>query len=69
MAYAGQVSNDRLIGVTVNGKAISGIDASWGTALNTLPGSNAERDAMPAANLNSSSGDTVGSRTAPAALA
>jgi hypothetical protein len=68
VVYAGQVSNDRLIGVTVNGKPISGIDASWGTALNTLPGSNAERDAMPAANLNSSSGDTVSSATAPPPL-
>jgi hypothetical protein len=43
--YAGQVANDRLVGVTVNGKPASGIDASWGAALNTLPGSNAERDA------------------------
>jgi hypothetical protein len=45
VVYAGQVANDRLIGVTVNGKPVGGIDASWGIALNTLPGSNAERDA------------------------
>jgi Domain of unknown function (DUF4124)/WXXGXW repeat (2 copies) len=56
VVYAGQVSNDRLIGVTLNGKPVSGIDASWGTALNTLPGSNAERDA------------TVSSTTAPPPL-
>jgi hypothetical protein len=47
--YAGQAANDRLLGVTVNGKPTSGIDASWGIALNTLPGSNAERDAHVAA--------------------
>jgi hypothetical protein len=72
--YAGQVSNDRLIAVKVNGKPTSGIDASWGTALNTLPGSNAERDAPPPANLNSSanfnssSSDTVSSATPPPPL-
>ncbi len=46
VVYAGQAANDRWLGVTVNGKPTSGIDASWGTALNTLPGSNAERDAQ-----------------------
>jgi len=74
VVYAGQVSNDRLIGVTVNGKPTSGIDASWGTALNTLPGNNAERDAPPtanpnsSANLNSTSSDTVSSAAAPPPL-
>jgi hypothetical protein len=53
VVYAGQVSNDRLIGVTVNGKPTSGIDAAWGTALNTLPGSNAERDGKITANPSS----------------
>jgi len=42
--YEGDVSNDRLINITVNGKPTSGVDAAWGAALNTLPGSNAERD-------------------------
>jgi hypothetical protein len=68
VVYAGQVSNDRLIGVTVNGKPVSGIDASWGTALNTLPGSNAERDAKPSANLEPSSGGTASSAAAPPPL-
>jgi hypothetical protein len=68
VVYAAQVANDRLIGVTVNGKPVSGIDASWGTALNALPGSNAERDAMTAANLKSASGDAVSSATAPPPL-
>jgi len=45
VTYAGRVFNDRLVGVTLNGKPMSGIDASWGIALNTLPGSNTERDA------------------------
>jgi hypothetical protein len=44
VAYEGDVANDRLINITVNGKATSGVDAAWGAALNTLPGSNAERD-------------------------
>lgn len=54
VVYAGQVSHDRLIGVTVNGKPTSGIDASWGTALNTLPGNNAERDAKGSPNPDTS---------------
>ena len=45
VTYAGHVSNDRLVGVTLNGKPTGGIDASWGIALNTLPGTDAERDA------------------------
>jgi hypothetical protein len=73
VVYAGQVANDRLIGVTVNGKPISGIDFAWGSALNTLPGSNAERDAPPAANLSSppsssAPSDTVSSAAAPPPL-
>jgi hypothetical protein len=68
VVYAGHVSDDRLIDVTVNGKPISGIDASWGTALSTLPGTNAERDAMTSANLNASSGSTVTSVATPPSL-
>lgn len=49
VTYAASVSNDRLVGVMVNGKPTAGIDASWGIALNTLPGSDAERDARLAA--------------------
>ncbi len=44
VAYAGDISNERLINITINGKAASGIQAAWGAALNTVPGSNAERD-------------------------
>jgi hypothetical protein len=65
VVYAGHVSNDRLIDVTVNGKPVSGVDASWGTALTTLPGTNAERDALTRANLQSSSGDTASSAATP----
>jgi hypothetical protein len=65
VVYAGQVSDDRLIGVTVNGVPVSGIDASWGIALTTLPGSNAERDARKAATLDSSSGSAVSSAATP----
>jgi len=65
VVYAGQVSNDRLVNVTVNGKPISGIDASWGSALNTLPGTNAERDAKKPANLNLPSGAVSSAVTPP----
>jgi hypothetical protein len=65
VVYAGQVSNDRLIGSTVNGKPVSGIDASWGTALNTLPGSNAERDAKNIASPSASPSDAVSSAETP----
>jgi hypothetical protein len=68
VVYAGQVSNDRLIGVTVNGKPTSGVDASWGAALNTLPGSNAERDAKDTANLNPSSSGSVSTAATPPPL-
>ena len=44
VTYQGQVSNDRLINVTVNGKAVPDINLAWGAALDTLPGNNAERD-------------------------
>lgn len=65
VVYAGQVSSDRLINVTVNGKPVSEINASWGSALSTLPGSNAERDASGAANPDSSSTSTVSSAAPP----
>jgi Domain of unknown function (DUF4124)/WXXGXW repeat (2 copies) len=70
VVYAGQVSNDRLVGVTINGKPVSGVDASWGAALNTLPGSNAERDANNTADSKtiSSSSGTVSSTATPPPL-
>jgi hypothetical protein len=45
--YKGQVSNEgnRLVNITVNGnRADANMRLAWGTALNTVPGSNAERD-------------------------
>jgi uncharacterized protein DUF4124/YXWGXW repeat-containing protein len=68
VVYAGQVSNDRLIGVTVNGKPTGGIDASWGAALNTLPGSNAERDAKTPGDLDSAAIASVSSTATPPPL-
>jgi hypothetical protein len=68
VVYAGQVSNDRLIDITINGKPVSGIDASWGAALNTLPGSNAERDANSTAIPASPSIRTVSSTATPPPL-
>jgi hypothetical protein len=44
VTYQGQVSNEQLINVTVNGNAVPDIKVAWGAALDTLPGSNAERD-------------------------
>jgi hypothetical protein len=66
VVYAGHVSNDRLIGVTIDGKPVSGVDASWGAALNTLPGSNAERDGKT--NPNGDSSGAVVSSVAPPPL-
>ncbi len=65
VTYVGHTANDRLVGVSVNGVPTSGIDASWGTALNTLPGSNAERDAM----LKADSADAEQEPTASVAVA
>jgi len=44
VTYRGQVSNDRLTSVTVNGHLVPDIGVAWGFALDSLPGSNAERD-------------------------
>ena len=44
VTYQGQVSNERLINVTVNGNAVPDIKMTWGAALDTLPASNAQRD-------------------------
>jgi WXXGXW repeat (2 copies) len=44
VVYQGQVSNDRLTNVTVNGNPVPDINLAWGFALESLPGSNAERD-------------------------
>jgi hypothetical protein len=44
VTYAGQISDGQLINVTVNGRGVAGINMAWGAALETLPGSNAERD-------------------------
>jgi hypothetical protein len=44
VVYQGQVSNDRLTNVTVNGTHVPDINLAWGFALESLPGSNAERD-------------------------
>jgi WXXGXW repeat (2 copies)/Domain of unknown function (DUF4124) len=68
VVYAGQAVSGRLIGVTVNGKPVGGVDASWGDALNTLPGSNAERDAKSTANLSVPNGATT-TTVAPPPLA
>ncbi len=73
VTYAGEVANDRLINVTVNGKPMGGIatgsiDASWGFALNTLPGSNAERDANTAALAQAAASDAVSTAEAPPTL-
>jgi hypothetical protein len=42
--YQGQVSNDRLTSVTVNRIPVSDVNFAWGFALESLPGSNMERD-------------------------
>jgi hypothetical protein len=44
VAYEGRVSDGRLVDVAVAGRPVSDIQAAWGAALETLPGSNAERD-------------------------
>jgi WXXGXW repeat (2 copies) len=44
VTYRGEVSKERLINVSVNGRPVPEINMAWGAALSTLPGSNAERD-------------------------
>jgi Sel1 repeat len=44
VSYAGQVSNDRLLVMTVDGERAAGMTLAWGSALNSVPANNAERD-------------------------
>ncbi len=44
VTYQGQALDERLTNVTVNGHPVPDIALAWGAALDTLPGSNAERD-------------------------
>ena len=46
-----RLANDRLINVTVNGRSVPDANLAWGFALDSLPGSNAERDRRQAAQL------------------
>jgi len=65
VTYEGQVSNDRLIGITIDGKPASYVTVVWGVALNTLPGSNAERDRRRAALPDTMAGAMAPMRPAP----
>lgn len=51
VVYQGEVSNDRLIDVTVNGHPVPDVSLAWGFALQSLPGSNAERNRRQAAQV------------------
>jgi hypothetical protein len=64
VTYQGQVTNDRLINVTLNGRAVPDINMAWGAALGALPGSNAERDQGNVAQTNAQAIDA--SRAPPA---
>jgi hypothetical protein len=44
VTYEGRISNGLLVDLTVAGRPATDIQAAWGAALETLPGSNAERD-------------------------
>lgn len=49
--YTGRVVDERLVDVTVDGTPTSDIRMAWGGAIDTLPGSNAERDRLQAQGL------------------
>ncbi len=51
VVYQGRVANDRLISATVNGNPVPDINLAWGFALESLPGSNAERDRRQSAQV------------------
>jgi hypothetical protein len=42
--YEGQIAGERVLSVMVGGRPVSDIQAAWGAALGTLPGSNEDRD-------------------------
>jgi hypothetical protein len=44
VAYEGQIDGERLVSVLVGGRPVNDIQAAWGAALYSLPGSNEERD-------------------------
>ncbi len=64
VTYSGEVVDDRLVNVSANGNPMGGIAATWGAALDSLPGSNAERDAM----VNAPSSDAVSTASTPPPL-
>jgi hypothetical protein len=69
VTYAGQVANDRLINVTVDGQPVGSIQMAWGSALDTLPGSDAERDRLAQNGSSAPTGEPapdVGSGALPA---
>jgi hypothetical protein len=49
--YAGRVVGEKLVDVTVDGLQASDIRMAWGSALDSLPGSNTERDSLQAQGL------------------
>ena len=62
VTYQGEVSDGRLLNVSVAGRPVPDVRMAWGAALDTLPGSNAERDqrgmAPPAPALASAPAET-----------
>jgi hypothetical protein len=68
VTYSGDVVNDRLADVRVNGTLTGGIDASWGSALDALPGTNAERDARNSAIMSAPSSGALSTATTPPPL-
>jgi hypothetical protein len=52
VTYQGQVQDDRLINVTVNGNPVPEVNLAWGWALDSLPGSNAERERRRVAQIS-----------------
>jgi hypothetical protein len=59
VTYAGQVVNDRLTNVTVDGRLVGDIQMAWGRALDTLPGSDAARDRLAQNGLSTPAGESA----------
>jgi Sel1 repeat len=59
VTYAGKVSNDRLIGISVAGSPPTNVALAWGSALGSVPANNEERDRRSSPPLDSTSSATA----------
>jgi hypothetical protein len=69
VVYRGQVVNNRWVNVSVNGNPVPAVNLAWGFALDSLPGSNVERERRRSAQAQSQAIAQPEAMARPATLA